>query len=96
MKWSLATAAVHAAIAAAFLATSAQAQEQEKPRCAEQLKIVKAEWDKAPAGRNKDIAETHYVLALKSYEGLGREKWKRTQERKCLANLEKAMAALKE
>ncbi len=96
MKWSLVIAAVLAAFAANSLPATAQAQEQMKPTCVEQLKIVKAEWDKAPEGPKKDIAYTQYVFAEKSFQGLGREKWKRTQERKCLEHLEKAMAALKE
>jgi len=92
----LATAAVLSAIAATSPFATAQAQEQKKPTCVEQLKVVKAAWDKAPAGPQKDIAQTYYVRAEMAYQGLGREKWKRTQERNCLANLEKAMAALKE
>lgn len=96
MRWSLAGVAIFAGFAAASLFATASAQEQEKPRCVEQLKIVKAAFDKAPAGPKKDIAETHYVRAEMAYQGLGREKWKRIQERKCLEHLERAMAALKE
>ncbi len=96
MKRPLASAAVLAALVAASPFAPARAQDQEKPRCVEQLEIVKAEFDKAPAGPKKDIAETHYVRAEMAYQGLGREKWKRIQERKCLEHLERARAALKE
>jgi len=94
MRRSLLIAAILAAFAAASPFAAAQTQEQKKPTCVEQLKVVKAAWDKAPAGPQKDIAQTFYVRAEMAYQGLGREKWKRTQERNCLANLEKAMAAL--
>jgi|GEM_PF-2857239 len=96
MKRSLCAATVVAAFAATCLLPIAYAEEQKELRCVDRLKVVKAAVDKAPAGSRKNAAQTQYILALKSYQGLGREKWKRTQERKCLLHLDNATAALKE
>ena len=96
MKRSLVTAAVVAACAATSLLENAHAESQEELRCVDRLKVVKATVDKAPPGPKKDAAQTQYILAQKAYSGLGREKWKRTQERNCQLHLDNALAALKE
>jgi predicted lipid-binding transport protein (Tim44 family) len=53
---------------------------------AEQMKTIKAAWDKAPSGAKKDNAHSHYMAAEKAY--------KANNDRECLAELEKAKAAL--
>jgi len=55
--------------------------------CAEQSALVKAEWDKAPAGAKKDAALTHYTAAENAM--------KAKNEKECLAHLEEAGKALK-
>lgn len=35
---------------------------------AEHIKVVKAAWDKAPAGAKKDAAHTHYAAAEKALQ----------------------------
>jgi len=36
---------------------------QKQPTAAEQMKTVKASWDKAPAGPKKEAAQKHYAAA---------------------------------
>ena len=55
--------------------------------CASQMKMVKAEWDKAPAGAKKDAAHKFYLGAEKAM--------KAKNDKACLADLDKATAALK-
>jgi hypothetical protein len=55
--------------------------------CADQAKVVKAEWDKAPSGPKKNAAEKHYVKAVAAQ--------KKNDEKTCLTELNAAAAALK-
>ena len=55
--------------------------------CADEMKALKATWDKAPAGPKKDAAGKEYKNAEMS---LGKK-----DEKACLAAVKKAEAALK-
>jgi hypothetical protein len=55
--------------------------------CADQLTMVKAEWDKAPAGPKKDAAEKHYTMAVAAQ--------KKMDEKTCLSELDAAAMAMK-
>jgi hypothetical protein len=55
--------------------------------CADQTKVVKAQWDKAPAGPKKDAAAKHYNAAVAAQ--------KKKDEKTCLSQLNAAAAALK-
>jgi len=60
---------------------------QNKPAAAEQMKTVKAVWDKAPSGSKKDAAQKHYAAAetaLKAHD-----------DKKCISELNQASQALK-
>jgi hypothetical protein len=55
--------------------------------CADEMKALKAAWDKAPAGAKKDAAGKEYRNAETA---LGKK-----DEKACLAAVEKAKAAMK-
>ena len=55
--------------------------------CADQLSIVKAQWDKAPSGPKKTDAEKHYVKAVAAQ--------KKMDEKTCLSELVATTMALK-
>ena len=57
------------------------------PTCADQLKMVKAEWDKAPAGPKKDAAGQHYTMAVAAQ--------KKMDEKTCMSELDAATMAMK-
>jgi hypothetical protein len=61
-------------------------QTQEHSAAAEQMKAVKATWDKAPAGEKKDAAHVHYAAAEKA--------WKANDDKGCIKALDKAKQAL--
>ena len=52
----------------------------------DQMKTVKAAWDKAPAGPKKDAALKHYQAAEKSHAA--------NNDTECLKSLDAAKAAL--
>ncbi len=58
-----------------------------QPTPAEQMKTVKAAWDKAPAGVKKDAAQRHYAAAEKAL--------KAHDDKACLKSLGEAKQALK-
>lgn len=60
---------------------------QNQSTASDQMKSVKAAWDKAPAGTKKDTAHTHYLAAEAAL--------KRHDEKACITELEKARKALK-
>lgn len=60
---------------------------QKQPTAAEQMKTVKAAWDKAPAGSKKDVAQKHYAAAETAL--------KAHNDKECISELNLATQALK-
>lgn len=82
MKKLMIAASMMAAFGVASVATPVLAA----PTCAEQLKIVKTEWDAAAAGPKKEAALKHYTAAEKAH--------KAKEDKSCLTHLDQAMTAL--